>query len=135
MDFASLSVLLILGALGGFWFRSIHILDIAREAGRKACLRESVQFLDDTVAGAGIALARDKNGRRALRRSYRFEFTETGNSRLEGEVVMLGERVESVTMEPYRMLEDAHSVQDDVLNIQQDAVESRLPQHRSDHGG
>jgi hypothetical protein len=40
-----------------------------------------------------------------LRRRYRFEFTETGNSRRDGEVVMLGERVESVTMEPYQMLE------------------------------
>jgi len=105
MDFASLFVLLALGALGGFWFHSIHILEIAREAGRKACLRESVQFLDDTVAGTGLALARDKNGRRILRRSYRFEFTETGNSRREGEVIMLGDRVESVTMEPYQMLD------------------------------
>jgi len=105
MDFASLFALLALGALGGFWFHSIHILEIAREAGRKACIRESVQFLDDTVAGTGLALARDKNGRRILRRSYRFEFTETGNNRREGEVVMLGDRVESVTMEPYLMLE------------------------------
>lgn len=105
MDFASLMALLVLGALGWFWFHSIHILEIAREAGRKACDRDSVQFLDDTVAGTGLALARDSNGRRILRRSYRFEFTETGNSRREGEVIMLGDRVESVTMEPYQMLD------------------------------
>jgi hypothetical protein len=131
MDFASLFALLVLGALGGFWFHGIRILEIAREAGRRACLRESVQFLDDTVAGTGLALARDKNGRRTLRRSYRFEFTETGNSRLEGEVVMLGDRVESVTMEPYQILDASHSVQDDALSIPRDHVES----HRSDHGG
>jgi hypothetical protein len=100
-----LTILALLGAGGWFWLHSIRILEIAREAGRQACLRESVQFLDDTVAGTGLALARDKNGRRILRRRYRFEFTETGNSRRDGEVVMLGERVESVTMEPYRMLE------------------------------
>ncbi|MBA4382958.1 MAG: DUF3301 domain-containing protein, partial [Sideroxydans sp.] len=51
------------------------------------------------------ALDRDASGRRILRRTYRFEFTETGNSRREGEVTMLGERVESVTMEPYEILE------------------------------
>jgi len=39
-----------------------------------------------------------------LRRTYRFEFSETGNSRLEGRLVMLGDRVESITMDPYRML-------------------------------
>jgi len=50
-------------------------------------------------------LARDANGRRILRRTYRFEFSETGDSRREGEVVMLGDRVEAVTMEPYEILE------------------------------
>jgi hypothetical protein len=104
-DFASLIVLAVLGALVWFWLHGIRILEIAREAGRQACSREGVQFLDDTVAGTGLALARDLSGRRILRRSYRFEFSETGESRREGEVIMLGDRVESVTMEPYQMLE------------------------------
>ena len=42
--------------------------------------------------------------RRILRRTYRFEFTETGDSRREGEVVMRGERVERVAMEPYQIV-------------------------------
>lgn len=105
MDFASLLALLVLGALGWFWMHSIRILEIARDAGKQACIREDVQFLDDTVASTRLALARDRNGRRILRRTYRFEFSETGNSRLEGEVIMLGDRVESVTMEPYQILE------------------------------
>ncbi len=105
VDFASLLVLAVLGLGFWFWLHSIRILEIAREAGRQACNRMDVQFLDDTVASTRLRLARDKNGRRILRRTYRFEFTETGNSRREGEVVMLGDRVESVTMEPYQILE------------------------------
>jgi hypothetical protein len=105
MDLASLLALLTLGVLGGFWLHSLGILEIARTAGRQACLRDGVQFLDDTVAGVSLALARDASGRRVLRRSYRFEFSETGNSRREGCVIMLGNRVEAVTMEPYRMVE------------------------------
>jgi hypothetical protein len=69
------------------------------------CNREELQFLDDTVARTKLTLSRDNNGRRILRRTYRFEFSETGNSRREGEVTMLGDRVESVTMEPYQILE------------------------------
>jgi hypothetical protein len=65
-----------------------------------------VQFLDDTVAGTGLALARAKSGRRVLRRTYRFEFSETGNSRLEGQLILLGDRVESITMEPYQIMSD-----------------------------
>lgn len=105
MDILSLLALLVIIALGWFWLHSIRILEIARDAGRRACAREELQFLDDTVASTSLALDRDASGRRILRRTYRFEFTETGNSRREGEIIMLGERVESVTMEPYQILE------------------------------
>jgi Protein of unknown function (DUF3301) len=105
MDNASLLLLLAMGVLAWFWLHSVRILELAREAGRQACARVDVQFLDDTVASTRLQLARDKNGRRILRRTYRFEFTETGDSRREGEVIMLGDRVESVTMEPYQILE------------------------------
>lgn len=105
MDIWSLLALLVLVAFGGYWLHSIRILEIAREAGRQACNREELQFLDDTVASISLSLARDDNGRRIFRRTYRFEFTETGNSRREGQVVMLGEWVESVTMEPYQIVE------------------------------
>ncbi len=98
-------LLLAMGVLMWFWLHSIRILELAREAGRQACTRADVQFLDDTVASTRLALARDTRGRRTLRRTYRFEFTETGNSRREGEVIMLGDRVETVTMEPYQILD------------------------------
>lgn len=105
MDFTSLLALLVLVALGWCWLHSIRVLEIARDAGKQACIREELQFLDDTVASTSLALARDSSGRRILRRTYRFEFSETGNSRLEGQVLMLGDRVESVTMEPFQILE------------------------------
>lgn len=105
MDNASLLLLLATGLLFWFWLHSIRILELAREAGRKACARADVQFLDDTVASTRLQLARDKHGRRILRRTYRFEFTETGDSRREGEVIMLGDQVEAVTMEPYQIME------------------------------
>ena len=97
-------MLLLLAALGWFWFNSLHALEIARNAGRRTCSEANVQFLDDTVANIGLGLARDRSGRRVLRRTYRFEFSETGNSRLEGRLILLGDKVESVTMEPYQIL-------------------------------
>lgn len=105
MDFSSLMLLVVLGVGGWFWLHSIRILEIARDAGKQACLMEEVQFLDDTVASTSIKLARDDNGRRILRRTYRFEFSETGNSRREGQVIMLSDRVDTVMMEPYQIVE------------------------------
>jgi hypothetical protein len=104
MDFISLLGLLVLLAIGWFWLSSLRILEIARNAGRQACIKADVQFLDDTVASIGLGIARDGSGRRVLRRTYRFEFSETGNSRIEGQVIMLGDRIESVTMDPYQIL-------------------------------
>ena len=104
MDLMSFLLLLMLAALGGFWLNSLRILEIARNAGQQACIKADVQFLDDTVASIGLAIARDRSGRRVFRRTYRFEFSETGNSRLEGQVIMLGDKIESVTMEPYQIL-------------------------------
>ena len=104
MDTISLFFLLLLAALGWFWFDSLRALEIARSTGKNVCNNENLQFLDDTVANIGLVLARDKTGRRVLRRTYRFLFSETGNTRLEGRLVLLGDKVESVTMEPYQIM-------------------------------
>lgn len=104
MDMISLLFLLLLAAVGWFWFNSLRALEMARNVGKEACRRANVQLLDGTVANNGLALVRNESGRRVLRRIYRFEFSETGNTRLEGSLVLLGDKVESVTMEPYQIL-------------------------------
>ena len=105
MDMTDALLMLPLLALLGYWFDSLRALEIARAAGRRACQSADVQFLDDTVAGTSLALVRNESGRRVLRRTYRFEFSDTGNTRLEGQLIVLGAKVESVTMEPYRILQ------------------------------
>ena len=97
-------LLLLLAALVWFWIDSMRALDAARNAVKIICNKYDVQFLDDAVSGIALALVRDELGRLALRRTYRFEFTETGNSRLEGRLTLLGTKVESVIMEPYQIL-------------------------------
>jgi hypothetical protein len=105
MDILSLLALIAMVSLGWFWLNSLRILELARKAGKQACINADVQFLDDTVAGNELAFARNDRGRRVLRRTYCFEFSETGNSRLEGQVIMLGDKIESVTMDPYQIVE------------------------------
>ena len=106
MDIISLLFLLLLAIFAWLWFDSLHALEIARSAGKRVCNDANVQFLDDTVASITLALVRDRSGRRVLRRTYRFEFSETGNTRLEGQIIVQGNRVESVTMEPYQMVSE-----------------------------
>jgi hypothetical protein len=104
MDFITLFYLFVLIASGWFWLKSIHMIEIARIAAREACIKADVQFLDDSVEGSGLKMKRNRFGSRVLQRTYRFEFSETGNSRHEGQVILLGDSIESVTMDPYQIL-------------------------------
>jgi hypothetical protein len=104
METASWLFLFLLLALGWYWLNSLHALEVARKIGKRACDELDLQFLDDTVAGIGLGMGRDHSGRRVFRRTYRFEFTETGNTRREGHLVLLGGKLESITLEPYEIL-------------------------------
>ena len=105
MDFTDLLFILLLAALAGFWLDSLRALEIARNAGKRACNGAGVQFLDDTVTVTALTLRRDAVGHLAIRRTYRFEFSDTGDNRLEGTLILLGAWVESVEMEPFRFMQ------------------------------
>lgn len=84
-----------------FWVDSLRARERALAAGRSACERYGVQLLDETVAAAGLRLARDGDGRIRIRRVFAFEFSDTGNNRRHGSVVILGAEVQDLHLEPY----------------------------------
>lgn len=85
------------------WHDSLRAREHAVAAGRAACARYGVQLLDETVSFARLRFARDEEGRLRLRRTYVFEFSETGDNRRHGAIVMLGARLEDLRLEPYRL--------------------------------
>lgn len=98
----ALAILLIVaGAL--LWADSLRARERAVRAGRSACERYRLQFLDDTVSFTRLRLARDEQGQLKIARTYTFEFSDTGNNRRHGAIVMLGGEVADLHMEPYRM--------------------------------
>ncbi len=90
MELAGLILLLLLGLL---WYDSLNAREIAVRAAREACASEDLLFLDDTVGIRSLKLARNADGHVQLQRAYDFEFSDTGNNRLQGSVVMLGKHV------------------------------------------
>ena len=75
------------------WLDSIRVREAAVAAAREACVAEGLMLLDDTVAIAGVKPARNAEGHIRLQRSYDFEFSDTGDNRRKGSVVLLGRRV------------------------------------------
>jgi hypothetical protein len=98
-----IAALALIAAAIFLWADSLRARERAVRAGRAACERYAVQFLDDTVSFAKMRLARDEAGRVKIARTYTFEFTETGNNRRQGAIVMLGRELAEIQLEPYRL--------------------------------
>jgi len=83
------------------WVDSLRARERAVQAGRAACKRYDLQFLDDTVSFARVRLARDADGQVKIARTYTFEFSDTGNNHRHGAIQMLGAQVLDLRLEPY----------------------------------
>jgi len=86
-------IILILGGFAWLWFDSLKAREAAIRAARAACATEGLMLLDYTVAIAGLKLARDEDGHLKLQRAYDFEYSDNGDNRLKGSVVLRGHRV------------------------------------------
>lgn len=83
-------------ALLWFWQDSLAARERANFAAQAACERMGLQFLDGTVAFSRIGFARDNEARLRLRRTYIFDYTAGSIDRLQGFVLLLDKRVESI---------------------------------------
>ncbi len=95
--------LILFAALGWLWWDSMQAREAAVAAARAACDAESLLFLDDTVSISSLKPARNAEGRLLLQRAYDFEFSDTGDNRVKGSVVMLGHRVMLLNLQPRAM--------------------------------
>lgn len=98
-----LVAILLIAAGAFFWVDSLRARERAVKAGLAACERYDLQFLDATVSFARLRLGRDEEGQLKIARTYTFEFSDTGNNRRHGAIVMLGGEVQDLHLEPYRV--------------------------------
>ena len=93
MSSLEIAAIVVLAALVWLWLDSLRVRELAIRAARAACVTEGLILLDDTVAISSLKAARNDEGRMALQRAYDFEYSDTGNNRIKGSIVMLGHRV------------------------------------------
>ncbi|ENO90526.1 DUF3301 domain-containing protein [Thauera linaloolentis] len=103
MTFVELIAVLGLGGIVWFWFDSLKAREAGLEAARRACQREGLQFLDETVVGHGLRLARDDLGHVVFRRGFDFEYSLSGDDRYRGAVVIEGRDVVLVDTAQHRI--------------------------------
>ena len=93
MSLFDLVGLILLAALVWLWYSGFAAREAGIAAARAACESENLQLLDDTVVFSSLKTARNDDGRLQLRLVYKFEFSDTGNNRRNGSVVLLGDQV------------------------------------------
>lgn len=92
--------ILVVAALIWFWLDSLKAREIGARAAQAACAGEGLQLLDDTVVGRLRGLARNDDGQLRLRRSFEFEYSDNGDNRRRGSVILLGHEVELLHLRP-----------------------------------
>ena len=87
--------------LAWWWYDSMRARERALDVAGAACRRDGLQLLDETVECVATRPARTGEGQFDLRRTYRFEFSDDGNNRRAGSIVILGATVESLYLDPF----------------------------------
>lgn len=96
-----LEIAVVAALAAAFWFlwSSLRAREAANDAIRPACRAEGLLFLDDTVALERLRPRRDGDGRMALERVYRFDYSDTGSNRRRGTVTVLNATVLHVDLD------------------------------------
>ncbi len=87
-----------LGAVAWFWMDSMNARDAANFAGSRACRKSGLQFLDGTAAFSQLNIIRQGNGI-GIRRVFIFDYSEDGEDRKQGFVIIVNRRVTGVGFE------------------------------------
>lgn len=97
-----IAALLLIVAGAWFWQDSMKSRERAIVEGTRACAAEGFQFLDWSVALKKVSLKRDEQGRMRFQRVYDFEYSDTGNNRMAGNVVLIGLELVSIYLSSSR---------------------------------
>ena len=91
----------ILGLIAWFWFDTFRVQEAAKVVGKEVCSQCHLQLLDETVTLIEMRIKRDSRGRWGLQRTYCFEFSDSGNNRKQGVILMRGVALEMLELPGY----------------------------------
>ena len=98
---SSIILLILFGGIIWFWFDTLRCREATKIVAQRVCQQLQLQLLDDTIIITKLRAKRNKNGHLSWQRSYQFEFSDGGNNRQKGTIIMLGTVVEILEMPNY----------------------------------
>ncbi len=98
---SELILIAVMGAVVLYWQATMRAKEIATAAAKRECKLCGVQLLDQTVEQVRVSMSRDVSGQWRLWRRYRFEYTDDGDTRRDGELTLLGHRLLRIALETF----------------------------------
>ncbi|MBT5053843.1 MAG: DUF3301 domain-containing protein [Gammaproteobacteria bacterium] len=86
-------LLILLGFVALLWHSASTSKERAFAIAKRECAKQNLQLLDQTVVLDEARVRRDDTGWPTLWRRYRFDYTETGDARNEGLLLLNGTRL------------------------------------------
>ncbi|HFD32160.1 MAG TPA: DUF3301 domain-containing protein [Gammaproteobacteria bacterium] len=90
LELSDIIYLLVAFILGHFWWKTMQARERAEKIAKAVCKQENMQLLDATVSLKKFGFEKDRAGNRIFLRYFSFEFSDTGDKRWSGTIVMRG---------------------------------------------
>ncbi len=94
-------ILLFTGLVLWWWFNSFRTQEVAKIVGKNCCLQYGLQLLDDTVVLVRVRIKRNNRGQWGWQRTYYFDFSDSGNNRKSGMIIMWATQLEMLDLPGY----------------------------------
>jgi len=91
-----LFIILIIALMFWAWWIDRGIKQNAFSLAKQHCEDINVQLLDDNVRLDSMSLKRNTRGSVSIQRVFKFEFTSTGERRHQGQLTMMGKKLEGI---------------------------------------
>ncbi|MTI12223.1 DUF3301 domain-containing protein [Sansalvadorimonas verongulae] len=101
LELSDIVVLTVVVIILSFWWNAQAIRQTAIRHAKSRCKQLNLQFLDGSISLNFEAIRRSPNGSLAILRRCQFEFSATGQDRYQGEVFMLGARLQEIRIPPH----------------------------------
>jgi hypothetical protein len=101
LTLGNIFVLMLLATAGAWLWHAHGLRERALTLVKQHCAKAEVELLDGNVALRKVTLLADARGRKRLARVYGFEFTVTGEQRHVGSIVMFGQHLGRIELEPH----------------------------------
>ncbi len=106
MTLSNLFYLFIVVLVAYALWNHLNVSRTARMFAKKHCESLGVQFLDQNIILRKLSLHRSPHSVFAIGRSYTFEFSSIGDRRYPGEIFLIGNRLKTIELAPYKAVID-----------------------------